>query len=429
MRPRVIVRACDDYEPAALRDIISTSMTELGLEPTGRVFIKPNVVTAHKQYIHNSYTHPAVVEAMLEVLKQHRTDDVVVGESGGYGMPSRLFLKEAGYFELGRRQNVDVIDLNEHAVDKVKLSRAAWHKEILLPRAISQADFKIWMPKLKYHIFAHITNALKLNIGILTHKERMLFHDYRIHEKIVDLLEPGYPDLIISDAIEITYGYESAPYPVRLGALLISNDPLATDVVAATIMGYEAKEVRHLQIAHDRGYGSLDLEDISVEGDLRIDELRSRPKGNPRLFQHLKELDTPIQFFAGVVPGTDTVCDGGCEAAIKGCLGTIEKRAPGSLRKAKPGALVHGVYDGDVLVPNGPAVLVGDCTEVRGQLEAMKVKRIKGCPIGTMGLFVDVPRLFGMPTPLSDPRDAAKFVYHSVAKGFHRAKNSIFSRP
>jgi uncharacterized protein (DUF362 family) len=428
MKPRVILRACDDYELAKLRDIIATSIDELGIEPSGRVFIKPNVVTASRRYIQHSYTHPLVVEAMLEVLKQHRTDHVVVGESGGYGVPSRLFLKEAGYFDLGRRQNVDVIDLNEHAVDRVKLTRAVCHEEVMLPRAIGRADFKIWMPKLKYHIFAHITNALKLNIGILTHEERMLFHDHRIHEKIVDLLEPGHPDLIVSDAIDITYGYESAPYPVRLGALLISNDPLAVDVVAATIMGYDAKDVRHLRIAHERGYGSLDLEDISVEGDIGIDELRSRPKGNSRLFQHLDELDTPIRFFAGVVPGTDIVCDGGCEAAIKGCLGTIEKRAPGSLKRARPGALVHGVYAGDVVVPDGPAVLVGDCTEVRGRLEAKTVKRIKGCPIGTMKLFFDVPRSFGLPTPLTDPRDGTKFVYNSLARQIHRARNRISER-
>jgi uncharacterized protein (DUF362 family) len=428
MKPRVILRACEDYRLAELTGIISESIVELGLKPAGRVFIKPNVVTASKRYIQNSYTHPSVVEATLEVLKQHRTADVVVGESGGYGVPSRLFLKEAGYFDLGRRQDVDVIDLNEHPVDRVGLSKAAWHKEILLPRAIRQADFKIWLPKLKYHIFAHITNALKLNIGILTHKERMLFHDYRIHEKIVDLLEVGYPDLIVSDAIDITYGYESAPYPVRLGALLISNDPLAVDVVAATIMGYDAKDVRHLWIAHERGYGSLDLADIAVEGDITIDELRSRPKGHSRLFQHLNELQTPIQFFAGVVPGTDIVCDGGCEAAVKGCLGTIEKRTPGSLARAKPGALIHGVYTGDVEVPDGPAVLVGDCTEVRGRLKAKKVKRIKGCPIGTMALFYDVPRLFGLPTPMLDPREAAKFVYNSVAKGFYRTRNSLFGR-
>ena len=95
------------------------------------------------------------------------------------------------------------------------------------------------------------------------------------------------------------------------------------------------------------------------------------------------------------------------------------------MKKARPGALVHGVYEGDVVVPNGPAVLVGDCTEVKGELKARKIRRIKGCPIGTMRLLFDIPRLFEMPTPLADSRDATKFIYNSVAKQIHRTRNRI----
>jgi hypothetical protein len=51
---------------------------------------------------------------------------------------------------------------------------------MLLARSLYQADYKIWMPKLKYHIVAQITNAIKLNVGILTHRERMAFHDDRL---------------------------------------------------------------------------------------------------------------------------------------------------------------------------------------------------------------------------------------------------------
>jgi uncharacterized protein (DUF362 family) len=60
---------------------------------------------------------------------------------------------------------------------------------MIASRALAEADFKVWMPKLKYHICCTVTNALKLNIGILTHKERMLYHDDRLDEKIVDLLK------------------------------------------------------------------------------------------------------------------------------------------------------------------------------------------------------------------------------------------------
>ncbi len=426
-KPRVILRSCPDYDAASIKEIVRESMAALGknLRLDGKVFMKPNVVSANRGYIHDSYTNPAVVEAVASLVKEHGPSRLTIGESGGYGIPSRLFLKEAGYFELGKRVGAEVIDINEHELIRVSLKRAAWHKEALLSRRMMEADCKIWLPKLKYHIFASITCALKLNIGILSHKERMLFHDYRIHEKIVDLLEPGYPDLVVADAVDITYGFESAPYPVRLGALLISADPLALDAVAAHIMGYRPEDVRHLKIAADRGYGAISLSEIDIAGDADPDELRARPKGKPRLFQVLGELETPMKFFAGLAGDTGEMCDGGCEGALKGCLGTIEKRRPGSLAKAKKGAVVTGVYNGDVVAPDGPVLLIGDCTRVTGRLEAKSIHRVKGCPVGARDLFVKVPMLFGLPSPMLDFRDASLFIFQSAAKQAAKAKNSL----
>ncbi|MEW5733569.1 MAG: DUF362 domain-containing protein [Thermodesulfobacteriota bacterium] len=416
-KPRVILRKCPDYQVDRIRGIMEESVSDLKAEIKGKVFIKPNVVTANRRYIHDSYTHPSVTAAMIRLVKARNPESLVVGESGGFGIPTRLFFKESGYMAMCREEDARLVDLNEHALVQKTLSRAAWHKTMLLSRFIAEADTKIWLPKLKYHIFASITCALKLNIGILAHKERMAFHDWRIHEKIVDLLEPGYPHLAVADAVNITYGFESAPYPVHLGALLFSDNPLAMDVVAAHIMGYNPKDVKHLAIASARGYGSLALSDIEIGGDADLETLRAMPKGQPRLFQHLNELETPIRFFAGRAPDTAEPCDGGCEGALKGCLGTIEKRRPGSLAQARPGAIVTGIYEGDVEAPDQPVLLIGTCTEVTGKLTAGKVTRIKGCPMGARDLFITVPKLFGLPSPMLDFRDASLFIGNSVAKG------------
>ena len=415
-QPQVIIRKCEDYNTDRIAGMISESIDELDLEVKGRVFVKPNVVSANRKYIDSSYTNPVVVEALAKVLGRSNPESITVGESGGYGIPSRMFLKEAGYFDLARRTGVKLVDLNEHALENTPLEKGRWHKSILLSRFIKEADFKVWAPKLKFHIFCSITNALKLNVGILAHKERMMFHDHRIHEKIVDLLEPGYPDLVVSDAVDITYGFESAPYPVRLGALIISNHPLSADAVAAHIMGYDPHDVKHLQIASDRGYGSLSLDDIKISGDADIEELRDKPKGKNSLFQVLGELDTPIKFYAGCVPDTDIICDGGCEGAVKGALGTIEKRRPGSLKNARPGAIVTGVYEGDVIHPDDPVLLVGECTRVTGRLEAGKIYRTKGCPIGARDLFIKIPMIFKMSSPMFDFRDAILFIANSISK-------------
>lgn len=415
-KPRVILRRCEDYDSGRIKTITGEIISDLGVEIKGRVFLKPNVVTANRQYIHNSFTSPTFTEGVVEAVRKNQIDDLCLGESGGFGIPSSLFFYESGYSELSKKLGVKLVNLNEDKLIKTTLNKGKWHKDMLLAESIKNADTKIWLPKLKYHIFCSITQAIKLNIGILTHKERMLYHDYRIHQKIVDLLEVGFPDLVLTDAIDITYGFESAPYPVRLGLILASNDPLAADVVAAHIMGYDPHQITHLKEASNRGYGSLDLNDIEISGDYDLQELIDKPKGNSRLFQFLNELDTPIEFYAGKAEGSDILCDGGCEGALKGCLGTIEKRTPGSLVKAKKGAIVTGIYDGDVIMPDGPVLLIGKCTRVNGKLEAKSIHKVGGCPTGARDLLIKVPYLFGFKSPMLSFRDALLFIRFSISE-------------
>ena len=150
------------------------------------------------------------------------------------------------------RINVPLVDFNEEETVKVALKKAKWHKTMLVAKSLHEAQFKIWMPKLKYHIVTDITNALKLNIGILTHRERFLYHDDRLLEKIVDMLEIGYPDLIVTDAITCGLGFESSP-AVPPGRHHVER-PGGIDAVVA-ILGYEPSG--HLVEARDRA-GSID---------------------------------------------------------------------------------------------------------------------------------------------------------------------------
>jgi uncharacterized protein (DUF362 family) len=232
----VLLKRVNDYDPLLLRKVIDEGFELLGARPSGRVFIKPNVVFANKRYSRHAYTNPELVGQMVDALRRFGVNDMSIGESGGYAIPTRMLFKQSGYFKMGKERNVPIVDFNEDKYVKTKLSRAKFHKTMLVPRLISEADFKIWMPKLKYHICCEITNSLKLNIGSLLHKERMLYHDDRLNEKIVDILEVGYPDLIVTDAVIIGHGWESCAKPFHLGLIMISNDPIASDVVAAQIL-------------------------------------------------------------------------------------------------------------------------------------------------------------------------------------------------
>jgi hypothetical protein len=313
------------------------------------------------------------------------------------------------------------VDFNEEQSKTVVLEKAKLHKTMEVAKSLYEADFKIWMPKLKFHIVTEITNTLKLNIGILNHKERFLYHDDRLHEKIVDMLEIGYPDVIVSDAVTIGRGFESSPYPVHLGAVLIANDPLACDMVAAKILGYEPESVLHLAEARDRGYGTLDFGQITVTGDITIDELAGRLKGVDSPFQNLKVLDTPLTFYEGINKASGNVCYGGCICSIKGALGTAEKKYPGTLKKAKKAAVVMGYFEGDVIHPGETVVLVGSCAGVGGKFEAKRVIRMKGCPVKVKDLMLFLLFRLGVRSPAFDLRNLMLLIHHSLVSGFLKA--------
>lgn len=406
----VIIRDCPDDNAGRIHAIVSEAMEELGFRAHGRVLLKPNVVTANRVYIRGSHTDLTVVGVVIDTIRSHGPGPITIGESSGYGIPPRLFLREAGYFRLGREKGVRVIDFNEEPARRVCLERGQWHKSIRLARAIEEAETKIWLPKLKYHITCTVTNALKLNIGILTHRERLLYHDDRLDEKIVDLLEPGWPDLVVTDAIDIGHGFESTPRTFRLGAILISRDPLAIDAVACRILNYRPAECRHLLLASERGYGSIDEGSYQVTGDVSIEELASRTKHIVSEFQDIQKVDTPLRFYTGTDGERGRVCHGGCLTALKGCLGTIDMRRPGSLKRARPGHIVTGIYTGDVGAPGEDVLLLGDCTRVVGTITARRIRRVGGCPMGAKDLFITLPLTFGLPSPIFDLRDGALYI-------------------
>ncbi|MEW6200587.1 MAG: DUF362 domain-containing protein [bacterium] len=413
-------------DPDRVEAIIRECFEELGAAPRGRVLIKPNVVTANREYIHHSYTHQGVIEGLIRALKtKSSVTEITIGESSGFGIPPGLFLREAGYDALARRMKVRLVDFNQDGTTWAPLKKGVHHKGFHAPHSLLHADTKIWAPKLKYHICCEITNALKLNIGLLCHRERMLYHDDRLNEKIVDLLELGFPDLVVSDATVIGHGYESAPQGFPLGLILVANDPLAADATAGAALGYAPEQIVHLRIARDRGYGTIALADIEITGDYPLDELAEKTRHIVSEYQDIHKLNTPLKFYCGNAPDRGEFCYGGCLAAVKGCLGTTDKRRPGAVRNARPGAIVTGIYEGDVIHPEHTVLLIGDCTRVNGRLVARRTVKIPGCPIGTSYLLFRLPLIFGMPTPASDLRSAVLFIYFSIRHFLRRLITKI----
>src|SRR5258708_4990054 len=89
-RPHVIIRHCDEYDAQKIRAIIRDGLRDLGLKPTGRTLVKPNLVAAGELFPH-AHTRPEFAEGVLWALKDvadTSMTELAIGERCGITIPT-----------------------------------------------------------------------------------------------------------------------------------------------------------------------------------------------------------------------------------------------------------------------------------------------------------------------------------------------------
>lgn len=423
---KVIIRRCPDYDdPDRIRGLVREGLEELGARPRGRVLLKYNLVFAHRRMGRSAFTNPRVLEAMIDVIAEWpEVEKIILGERTGVYVPTRYHFREAGYNYLRQKPKVEVCFFDEDELVEVPLKKGGFHQRLRFSRTLVEADYKVYAPKLKHHVSTKLTCALKLNIGICDQKERLHGHDYHLEEKIADLYEIGHPDLVVVDAVDIGQQNEIFPKPLRLGAIMMGTSGVAVDAVAARILGFDSSQIEHLRIARARGWPPVTDDRIELKSELSWDEIKDKTKDFDYSFSDLQQLETPIRFFLGHYPGGREPCWGGCINMLKGALAGFEAYQSGSLKQARPLALVVGEYDGDVDGQGHPVLLIGNCTRVRGRVSG-KTRRIPGCPVGIPIFTALAPYYLKVPSPLRGEKleQIFQFPYQTVFSYLHKIKN------
>jgi len=378
-KAKVILRRAETYDSELIATIILQGIKELGLASRikGRVTIKPNVVMAHPRVTPAAYTRPEFLAGLLSALKRLSADklEIAVAEKCGAGLPTSRMFRRAGYYRLKKEYQFRLVPIEEAAKRRVQLQKGVVHRQIRTAREIVERDFLIYAPKLKTNSLSHgLTAALKLNIGLLCDRERMWNHNYNLDEKIVDLLEVGYPDLIVTDAIEVSSGGNHlTQFGHHLGLIIMACNPLAHDVVGSHIFHLDPEQIGHLKAAEKRGYGSLNLENIELGGDISLEEIREKTKSLTTGFIRVEKAHRNIRVLSG-----EPYCTGGCQGVFLDWLYMIKDRKPRLWPNLPPWTVVIGKYRGDVKADR--VLLLGRCTQVEGKILARKVRRIGGCP-------------------------------------------------
>ena len=436
----VFIKRCEEYHRDQLKEIIAEGMEYCKYRPKGNIMVKPNVVFAYKpdRFGDMAYTAPALVESSLAVLaKSPGVNRVDMGENTAVGFPTRLCYKNAGYYdEIARVQKeahcpVGIFCMDEEPRVSVFVGGVV-HDNLRISRKMANADSKVYLPKLKCHCVSAMTGAVKLNIGICSDDERSIRHDFMLNEKIVDLLEPGYPDFIIMDAIDVGMGNEAFPTRRKLGLVIMGTNPMAIDIVGSRLLGLGVEDIPYLQAAVNRGYQPSSIDHIAIEGDLNsIEDLDEQAK---RLMPYddefyrwqdvekeLKHLNSPMRFCWGAYKGGEgKKCLTGCVMGLKMFLGSIERYAgPAAFATAKAVTFVIGRYENRIDAGGEEVFLLGSCAKA-DITNAKKVTRIDKCFTTAGDMNLSIGHKLGMPAVTRDPSFLADLLGATMKASFRK---------
>ncbi len=258
-KPKVIIRRCESYDVEKIRRIIREGLEELDLQPKGRTLVKPNVVASGELFPH-AHTRPEFIEGVVRALRDRDggIEELAVGERCGITIPTRLAFEGAGFYEMFERTGVKHYHFEEEPQVEIPLTHPNRLRDYLFtPEPVARADFFVNCPKFKSHPWTTITFAMKNYIGIQDDRHRLIDHDHRLNEKIADLQHIVQPQFIAIDAITAGEGRMLTPIPFDLGLIIMGNNSVAFDVVCSSILKLDPREIEHVRLAYEHGFGPI----------------------------------------------------------------------------------------------------------------------------------------------------------------------------
>lgn len=296
--PGAVARVMDEH---GMREIV---------ERKPEVYLKVNAID-FKPYV---FTSPAVTAAVIDYCREAGATRVFLMENATQGNFTRLVFEIAGFEEVAREHGAEPLYLDEGKQVPVELPHMGYKVRVSkhVKRIIDERDSVTYLdvPKLKTHSMTVLTAGIKNQYGLVTHRDRSVDHNYRLHRKLADLYSVIQPDFTLVDGTVATVYGHYPPEALHKKALVMFNilvggtDTLAVDTVCARIFGYSVDEVGHLREARDMGLGCADLDGIEVVGE---------PLGRFRK-KYPYQLYDAFPPDVEVIRGEDRNCLEGCDA-------------------------------------------------------------------------------------------------------------------
>jgi len=259
-----------------------------------KILLKPNLVYEDPACT----TKPDVIEALALLMKK-AGKDITIGEgsaaSGGFnateegifrtkkqdildGMQENVFSK-LGYSDLAKKLKVPLVNLHSGDLTDVPVKEGYLFDKITLHRSVADADLVCSIPMMKTHVLATVTLSMKNLIGVypgtVYYSVRSWLHDHAaskgsqgISYEIVDMQKTVRSGLVVIDASTAMEGDGPSGGPiVDMGLIIAGTNPLAADMIASTLMGFNPEEIPQISLARQAGLGPESIDEIDVRGE------------------------------------------------------------------------------------------------------------------------------------------------------------------
>jgi uncharacterized protein (DUF362 family) len=358
------------YDVKLLEQQISEAFNDLGLDFKNKksAILKPNIVIPAKPGS-AIITHPAVVEAVINVLENNGIKDIVIAEGPGVGQDETKAFELSGYNKLAAKKNVKLINLNK--ADRIELK---WkYGTINLPKLVLESDLYINMPKMKTHGQTVVTLSMKNQKGLLSCADKQKFHKLGLHDPLVELAKVIQPHITVVDAIVGMEGEGPLNGKTKkVGALVIGTNQVETDMVCCGIMGIDYKNVEHIAEGIKQNIGPIEPDLVGAE----IQEVTTNFK------QANEKYGKFLNVYSWRNPYACSMCIDSFSLAVKSSVWS-PKYWFTFLPKFAYYAILKHLYiiqgkHAEIPDVKGKVICLGDCT--KDIAEGNNLTHIKGCP-------------------------------------------------